>query len=343
MMRVVLIGALLLGWASAATAAEKLVLVAGGEGLFQEPFGLDFTPDGKIVLVDYKGQRVRQIDAAGQVTTVAGTGTKGAADGPGDKAEFNGPHNLVVAPSGDIYVADTLSHLIRKIDGKTHVVSTVAGSTKGFGGDGGPAREAKFDQTFHVAIDSTGTALYVADLSNRRIRKVDLKTGIVSTVAGNGQKAVPKDGATATEAPLVDPRSVAVDKQGRIYILERTGHALRVVENGKIRTVAGTGKPGLSGDGGPGIQAQLNGPKLIWIDPAGDVLIADAENSVIRKYVAKDGTIVRVAGTGKKGASGLGGPPLQAELARPHGVAVSPDGTLYIVDSNNRRVLKVAK
>ena len=133
------------------------------------------------------------------------------------------------------------------------------------------------------------------------IRKIDLEAGTIATVAGNGKRGVPTDGTTATEAPLVDPRAVAVDKAGRLWILERAGHALRVVEDGKIRTVAGTGEKGFAGDGGPALKAKLDGPKFLWIDPAGDVLIADTENHCIRKFARQDGTITRVAGTGKKG------------------------------------------
>jgi DNA-binding beta-propeller fold protein YncE len=330
---------------SMGSAAEKLVLFCGGDKAnFKEPFGMDFLPDGSIVVVEFSGHKVSRVDKDGKATVFAGAGKKGRADGPAAMAEFNGPHNLAVAKDGTVYVADTLNHLVRKIDPKTRSVSTIAGTGKpGFGGDGGPALAAQFNQTFHVALDAGQENLYVADLGNVRVRKIDLKTGIVTTVAGNGTKAVPADGAKAAESPLVDPRSCAVDSKGRLFILERGGHALRVVENGLIRTVAGTGKAGAGGDGGPGVKASLRGPKLIWVDTNDDVLIADAENSLIRKFIAKDGTIVRIAGAGKKGDSGLDGPPLEAAIARPHGVAQTPDGTIWIVDSYNSRILKIQK
>src|SRR5262249_36885915 len=127
-----------------------------------------------------------------------------------------------------------------------------------------------------------------------------------------------------------------------VYILERSGHALRAVgPDGRIRTVAGTGKPGLTGDGGDARSATLNGPKHLCVDREGNVLIADTENHCIRKYLPREGKIVRVAGTGKKGLAGVGGPPEQVELNQPHGVTVHPDGTLYIADSSNNRVLKI--
>jgi len=163
-------------------------------------------------------------------------------------------------------------------------------------------------------------------------------------VAGNGQNGVPADGAEAVDAPLVDPRSVTPDAEGGFYILERNGNALRYVDAaGKIKTVVGTGAKGLSGDGGPGLQATMTGPKYTALDRDGTVLIADAENNVIRRYAPKTGLITRVAGTGKGGAAGLDGDPLQCELRRPHGVTVGPDGALYITDSYNDRVLKIER
>lgn len=331
--------AILLLAAIPASAAERLVEFVTG---LHEPFGMDFL-EGKLVLTEFGGHRVLQLDADGKVTVLAGSGKKGLKDGAAAQAEFNAPHNLVVAPDGMIYVADTSNHAVRKINPKIGVVQTIAGGGKGFAGDGGPAEKAQFDQAYHVALDSEAKNLYVCDLGNRRIRKIELKTGTITTVAGNGKRGVPDDGAKAVDAPLVDPRVVTVDKSGRLWILERSGHALRVVEDGKIRTVAGTGEKGFAGDGGPAKKAKLDGPKFLWIDPAGDVLIADTENHCIRKYAVKDGTISRIAGTGKKGKDGAGHAPTEVQLAQPHGVAIGPDGTMYVADSMNGRVLKTTK
>jgi DNA-binding beta-propeller fold protein YncE len=336
--------------------AEKVVLVAGGSGpdgspakeaKLVVPFGIDQGRNGYLYIAEFGGQRVRAIDGKGHLITVAGSGEKGHSGdgGPPLKATFHSMHNIVVAPNGDIYVSDTFNNTVRKLDGKTYVVTTVAGTgEQGFSGDGGPAVKAQFNGTFCVALDARGEKLYVADLGNRRIRALDLATGIVTTVAGNGEKGVPRDGAEAKSAPLVDPRAVALDRRGNLYILERSGHALRVVDpSGKIRTVAGTGKPGNTGDGGPALKATLKGPKHLWIDRDDSVLIADTDNHVIRRYTPADGRIIRVAGTGKVGAGGVGGPPDEVSLNQPHGVWVSPAGEIHIVDSMNNRVLKIVK
>jgi sugar lactone lactonase YvrE len=137
---------------------------------------------------------------------------------------------------------------------------------------------------------------------------------------------------------------VAVDSKGNVYILERGGHALRVVDSqGKIRTAIGTGQRGSSGDGSLALQATMNGPKHLCIDAQDSVIIADTENHAIRKYLPKEGTIVRIAGSGRKGTGGIGGPPVEVELSQPHGVCLHANGELYIVDSSNNRVLKIEK
>ena len=356
--RIDAVGAVVLVLAGApAVQAEKLLLVAGGgngadgtaaaQAKLVTPFGVDFDRSGNLYFVEFTGYRVRKIDPRGILTTIAGTGEKGGgSDGvPALKARFNGMHSLAVTPAGDVLVADTWNNRVRKIDARTGLITTIAGTgEKGYSGDDGPAVKARFGGIYCLALDAKGERLYLADLDNRRIRVIDLGSGIARTMAGNGRRGVPEDGADARSAPLLDPRAVAVDAQGNVYILERSGNALRVVDAaGKIRTVAGTGQKGAGGDGGPARQATLNGPKHLCIDRDGNVIIADTENHLIRKYLPREGKIVRVAGTGKKGTAGLGGPPEHAELNQPHGVYVHPSGDLYIADSSNHRVLRIAK
>jgi len=357
MMRILLLATISLVGLSTAHAA-KIELVAGGgtkeppcaaaEVQLREPFGVEFTPAGEMIIVEMaKGERVLRMDKAGQVHLVAGKGQRGYAGDGSDpqQALFNGIHNLAALPDGSLLLADTWNQRVRRIDPKFASIQPWAGTgKKGFDGDGGPATEATFGMIIQIALDPKAQHLYLADIENVRVRRIDVRTRTVETVAGNGRKGVPADGAPAKESPLVDPRAVVPDREGGFYILERSGHALRHVDaGGVIKTVAGTGKAGLSGDGGPALAATLNGPKHACLDRDETVIIADAENNVIRRFIRNSGRIVRVAGTGKKGNAGVGGDSLACELDRPHGVTVAPDGALYITDSYNDRILRIGQ
>lgn len=336
--------------AASATRA-KLVVVAGrlAEGLYaggelKEPFGVASDDRGVLTIVELGGGRVHRLTPNGEFTTVAGSGRKGDEGdaGPAEKATFNGMHALAISPTRDVYLADTWNNRVRVIDAKSGVIRTVVGTgKKGFGGDGGPATKADCGGLYCIAFDPNATHLYMADLDNRRIRVVRMADGIIETVAGNGKKGIPLNGAVAKEAPLVDPRAVACDTKGNVYVLERSGHSLRVVDpEGRIRTVAGTGRSGPPKDDVPALEATFNGPKHLCVDRHDDVIIADAENNVIVKYLPKTGRVVRIAGTGKPGKANLTGTPLEVELSRPHGVYVDAKGTLFVVDSYHERVLK---
>jgi hypothetical protein len=343
---------------AAATLTGKVEVIAGGgEGSdgtpaasakLHEPFAVARDGAGNLYVAEMSGNRVRRIDASGVITTVAGTGEKadGGDDGPATAARFNGPHHLVVPPgSALVYIADTFNNRVRVLEPGSGVVRPLAGTgEKAFGGEGGPAKTAQFSGVFCLDVDAGGKQLYVADLGNRRVRRVDLATGVVTTVAGNGEKGVPVDGAPALQSPLMDPRAVAVDAQGNLYILERNGHALRVVDPaGRIRTVAGNGQKGSGGDGGDARAAQMNGPKHLTVDRDGSVLIVDTENHSIRRYDPRDGRLTRFIGAGTAGSAGVGGPALAVQLARPHGVYVDRDGSLLVSDSDNHRILRVTR
>jgi DNA-binding beta-propeller fold protein YncE len=340
-----------------AARADKLVLVAGGgdgpdgssalRAKLVQPFGVDFGPDGTVYVVEMaKGERLRAIDPKGNLVTVAGTGQRGYSGdgGPALKATFNGMHSLAVGPDGNVYLADTWNNCVRVFDPK-------AGTVRLFKGKPVPLAEnvrqpppnEELGGVYSIAFDPAGKFLYVCDLDRRLILRVDPKTRATTTVAGNGQRGVPKDGEPATEQPLVDPRAVAADAKGNVYVLERGGHALRVVNpDGKIRTVAGTGKAGSGGVGGQALDVQMNGPKHLCIDRDGTVLIADTENHRILRFVPGEERMALVAGTGRRGMAGLGGDPKLAEFNQPHGVAVHPKtGEVYISDASNGRVLKI--
>ena len=304
-------------------------------GRLNSPFGVDFDAKGNMYIVELAGGRVLKLDTTGNLTTISGNGTKGYTGdgGPAKTATFNGIHNVAVTPEGDVYISDSWNHCIRKIDGKTGIITTLAGTGEaGFSGDGGPASKATFNFIMCVSLNPTNDRAYLADLRNRRIRMIDLKTGIVNTVAGNGEEGIPTDGTLAKESPLLDPRAVAIDSNNNIYILERHGHVLRVVTpDGRIRTVAGTGKAGLTD--GPALQAELDAPKHIAIDLEDNVIIADEGNRSIRKYNARQGTLTSILG------NGVDAP--KRSLRRPHGVHVHENGTIYVVDTGHHRILSL--
>lgn len=335
--------------------ADKVVLVAGGgnggdgsiavHAALNSPFGVDFDSAGNMFIVELSGGHLHRVDAKGVFSTIGGNGKKGDAgdNGPVAQAMFNGMHHLAIGPGDHLYIADTWNNRIRRIDVRTGRITPFAGTGKrGYSGDGGPALAAECGGIYCLAFDAAFKKLYFADLDNRRIRAIDMSSGNISTLAGNGRRGVPLDGAVAQSSPLVDPRAVATDKFGNVYILERSGNALRVVNReGRISTVAGTGKRGAAGDGGDALLAAFNGPKHLCIDHDQSVLIADTENHVIRRYLPAEKRIVHVAGSGQKGADGVGGPPDKCALNQPHGVCIHRDGTLYITDSSNNRILKI--
>ncbi len=247
------------------------------------------------------------------IRTIAGNGLfKYAGDGgPATSATLNIPSAVAGGSDGNLWVADTLNGRIRRVNSEG-LISTFAGNgSLAFSGDGGPASSASFRSPFGLALDGTGS-LYVADASNGRVRKIGLD-GIVNTVAGGGSDL--GDGGPATMASLRSPMGVAFDSAGNLYIAEIGGHRVRRVSspNGTITTVAGTGVPGFSGDGGPATRATLSGPSSLAFDSAGNLYIVDRGNHRIRR-VDTNGSVRTVAGNGIAGFSGDGGPAASASL-----------------------------
>ncbi len=309
------------------------------------PYGLTLGPDGALYVGEIDTHRVRRIDlATGRVTTVAGTGEKGYSGDGGlaTAAQLNEPYEVRFDPAGNLYFVDMQSAVIRKVDRASGTISTVAGTgTPGFSGDGGPATSAQFNQPHSIAFDSNGD-LYVADIRNNRIRKIDMKTGVITTFSGTGEKAMAPDGSSVRGASLNEPRTMAFDAKGDMYLALRAGNAVYRIDMRSLTLhhIAGTGESGYEGDGGPAKNAKLSGPKGISIGPDGGVYIADTESHTIRRIDLRTSIITTVLGKGVR-AQGPDGDPLQCGLARPHGVYVGSDGTVYVSDSENHRVRRL--
>ncbi|MBX9579521.1 MAG: hypothetical protein K2X87_04365 [Gemmataceae bacterium] len=314
-----------------------------------QPFDVAFDKAGHLYFSDTFNHRIRKIDAkTGVITTVAGNGKKGFGGdgGPATEAMLNEPYGLAVDADLAVSVADRLNACVRRVDLRTGVIITVAGTggKPGFDGDGGRGHQARLREPNGVALDPRGK-LYIADVADQRVRVLDLRTGVISTFAGNGAKKSAGDGGPLKDATFAGPRAVHVGPDGRVYVVEREGNCVRVIDpqRSTIDRFAGTGKRGYTGDGGPAKDATFDGPKEIDIGRDGNVFVVDTENEAIRRIDAKTGVIATVAGKGRTKTPGLGdgGPAVAATLGRPHGVAVGPDGTLYIADTNSHRIRRV--
>jgi uncharacterized protein (TIGR03437 family) len=315
----------------------------GGPAISAEinlPYGVAVDVAGNLFIADTGNQRIRKVTPAGIITTIAGNGNEGYSGdgGPAASAELYLPYGVAVDGAGNLFIADAYNNRIRKVT-PAGIISTIAGNgAGGDSGDGGPATSAELGNPFGVAVDDAGN-LYIADKLNSRIRKVTA-AGTISTVVGNGSN-YSGDGGVATSAQLGYPVGVASDSGGHLYISDNSNQRIRkVTAAGIITTIAGTGNPGYSGDGGRATSAQLNFVLGVAVDAAGNLYIADGGNSRIRK-VTPAGVISTIAGNGARGYSGDGGPATNAELNTPYGVAVDGAGNLFIVDTYNNRIRKV--
>jgi sugar lactone lactonase YvrE len=286
------------------------------------------------------GRTVRKVDPDGTITTVAGTGEYGFSGdgGPATKARLDFPNAVAVDREGNLYISDGLNYRIRKVD-KSGIITTFAGTGEEvYSGDGGPATSAKLTEPDQMTFDDRGN-LYFVDYTS--VRKID-PSGTITTVAGTGQEGFSGDGGPATEAKF-EANALALDRKGNMYIADTENNRIRKVDrDGIIHTVAGAGKEGYSGDGGPATEAALNLPTGIAVDGEGNLFIACHHNSRIRK-VDKDGTITTVAGTGQMGFNREKGPARKVMLNQPWDVYFDDDsGDLYIADSFNSRIRAVS-
>ena len=331
---------------------------AGDGGLatsasLDNPTAIAIDGDGNFYLSDTGNSRVRKVAAGtGIISTVAGNGTPAFSGdgGPATSAALLFPVGIAVDDDGNLFIADHYSARIRKVAAGTGVISTVAGNgTYGASGDGGLAGSASLENPLDVAVDGSGN-LFIADFGNGRVRRVSAGTGIISTAAGSGYWSYADVDIPATDMAFACPCGVAIDGSGTLYVADALNHRVRkaapweasVGRGGIIRGVAGNGTAGFSGDGGPAASSTLRGPGAVVVDGIGNVYIADRDEHRVRKVAAGTGIISTVAGNGTGGFAGDGGLASDASLFAPTGIAVDIGNNLYIADSNNHRIRRVA-
>jgi uncharacterized protein (TIGR03437 family) len=313
------------------------------------PTGLAMDGSGNLYILETSFGRVRKVTANGTITTYAGTATSGFAGdgGAATNAQLFPGHGIAADNAGNLYIADLYNNRIRKVD-SSGVITTFAGSGTansigqgGYSGDGGAATAAMLNLPSAVAVDAAGN-VYIADSSNYRIRRVDKNTGVITTVAGNGNvppnKQTAGDGGMATQVPIEQPASVAVDFAGNLYF-SAGGRVQKVDTGGIIRTVAGNGTLADTGDGGPAISAEVKGVVGLAADNAGNLYIAETTNRI--RKVDASGTITTAAGNGTSGYTGDGGPAISAQLDNPQDVVADSAGNFYISDSDSGVIRKV--
>jgi DNA-binding beta-propeller fold protein YncE len=282
------------------------------QALLNNPFDLAFDPSGSLCFSDTYNHCIRRIDArSGIITTIAGCGESGFTGdgGPAVQARMIQPYGIVIDRSGNIYVADRLNKRVRRIDGNSGVITTLAVLVEPNG----------------LALDREHRRLFIADVADHRVRVLDLASRELGTFAGTGEARHDGDGGAATSAGVFGARAVALAPDDSLYIMERQGSSIRRVHNGIIETIAGTGARGYAGDGGDAREAVFDAPKEMAVDPAGNIFVVDTENHVIRLIDAKTRIVTTIA-TG---------------LARPHGAVVGPDGVVYVGDSEHHRIVSL--
>lgn len=331
----------------AAASASVSTLVGTGQPGFSDtqinnPYGVIIGPDGALYFCDLDNQRIRRFDfKARRLTTIAGNGIRkyGGDGGPAIEASLNMPHEIQFDRAGNLYIAERDNHVVRKVDAKTNVISTLAGTgVAGFSGDGGPASAAQLRQPHSIAITPSGQQLLICDIGNHRIRQLSLGSGVIETYGGTGERQPTPDGARLRGTPLNGPRTIVFSENGDLYLALREGNAIYRIDRRTqtIHHIAGTGQQGYTGDGGAARAATLAGPKGLAYG-GGLLYVADTENHVIRAIDLRRKIITTVLGTGSKG-DGPEPDPLRCALSRPHGLFVDRRGALYIADSEAHRI-----
>jgi len=280
-----------------------------------------------------------------RITTIAGTGVAGFSGdgGPGTQGQINNPYGLTIGPDGALYFCEVDNHRVRRLDLKSHTLSTVAGSGKqGYAGDGGLALAASLNQPYEIRFDRVGNMFFV-EMQNHIVRRVDALTHVISTVAGTGEPGFSGDGGPAGKAQLRQPHSIAFAPDGALLICDIGNHRIRRVDlhDGVIGTFAGTGEHGSTPDGALIAGTPLNGPRALAAGPDGSLYVVLREGNAVYRIDAREGKIHHLAGTGEKGYSGDGGPARLAKLNGPKGIAYAPDNSLYLADTENHAIRRI--
>jgi sugar lactone lactonase YvrE len=303
--------------------------------------GIAVDDDGDIYIADSGNFRVRKVMVAtGNIVTIAGNGSSefSGDNGPAIQAGLGSPAGIAVDASKNLYIL-TASR-VRKVSASDGIIRTVAGgSVGGFSGDGGPASQAQINEATGLAVDSAGN-IYIADYANNRVRKLTVSTGIIGTIAGTGMPGFSGDGGAAIDAELHGPYSIAVDRNGNVYVADYFNCRIREVSssNGQINTIAGNGICGFAGDGVPATSASIGEIFGIALDSQGNVYLADNGNNRVRMIDASHGNISTVAGNGTVGLLGDNGPATSAELETIYCLTLDRSGYLYVLNSAPGRV-----
>lgn len=311
------------------------------------PFGVENGPDGALYITTVGSHRVLRLDReSGKITSVAGIGRKGYSGdgGPATEAALNEPYEVRFDSRGNMLILEMVNHVIRRVDAKSGIISTIAGDgTAGDQGDGGLATLARFRHPHAICLDSNDN-IYVSDLENHRVRRINAISGRIETIAGNGERGLPQEGGPAREQPLTSPQGIVV-RGGDLFVASVSGQSLwRLdLETNAIHHVAGHGKRGHTGDGGDPLMATFDGPRGMTISPEGVLYLAEGENNLIRAVDPAKKSIRTVAGVGPNDSefNGDGANARKAAISQPHGVCIDADGALIFSDTKNHRVRRL--
>jgi DNA-binding beta-propeller fold protein YncE len=308
------------------------------------PFGVENGPDGALYVTCVGTHRVLRLDPkTRRLTSVAGNGKRGYTGDGGSaaRASLNEPYEVRFDSHGDMLILEMQNHLLRRVAARTGTISTVAGDgTPGFRGDGGPAKEARFRDPHSFILDRDDN-IYISDLSNHRVRRIDAQTGRIETLVGSGRSGLPSDGGLAREEPFLTPQGIVV--RGRdLWIASVSGQSLWRLDlrSGRIHRIAGSGRRGHTGDGGDPLHSTFDGPRGMMLSRSGVLYLAEGENNVVRAIDPRRRHISTAAGAGRDRHlfTRDGIPATEAPIWQPHGLCAGPRGSLVFSDTRNHRV-----